>query len=316
MDAIRQPRPGRGRGRTRPVTSRRPGTAPALGLRAGTTAGPLVSQTVLEGRRSMLFSSWLRPRTRPAPAERRRPRTAARPRLETLEDRYLLSAFTVTNLNDSGPGSLRQAVLAADANPGPDVIHFAPGLGGTIGLTTGQLNVTDDLKIDGPGQDRLAVSGNNASRVFAVSGSGTDVTIRDLAILNGLATGVTATGPLGPATLGGGILNDQASLKLAHVTLAGNQASGFIGGGGGVANIGGGSLTIEDSTVAGNVAAGTSVNSPGGGALSDDGSALTVHHSLFVGNQAIDGGAIAVLGGASAAVTDSAFAGNHSRAND
>ena len=58
------------------------------------------------------------------------------PRLEPLEDRSLPSTFTVTNMNDSGPGSLRAAVLAADAHPGPDTINFKPGLSGTIRLTT------------------------------------------------------------------------------------------------------------------------------------------------------------------------------------
>src|SRR3979490_1167114 len=50
------------------------------------------------------------------------------PRLEILEDRMLPSTFTVLNLADSGTGSLRQAVLAANAHPGADVIDFADEL--------------------------------------------------------------------------------------------------------------------------------------------------------------------------------------------
>ena len=53
---------------------------------------------------------------------RRRPtrRPASRPRLEALEDRCLPSTFTVLNIDDSGPDSLRAAVAAANANPGAD----------------------------------------------------------------------------------------------------------------------------------------------------------------------------------------------------
>src|SRR5262245_1032235 len=64
--------------------------------------------------------------------------------LEALEDRTVPSTFAVENLLDSGPGSLRQAVLAANGNPGPDVVRFARGLEGTITLTGGQLSITDD----------------------------------------------------------------------------------------------------------------------------------------------------------------------------
>ena len=43
------------------------------------------------------------------------------------------ATFTVTNTNDSGPGSLRQAVLDANANPGADEVVFS-SVSGTIGL--------------------------------------------------------------------------------------------------------------------------------------------------------------------------------------
>src|SRR5262245_44814708 len=92
---------------------------------------------------------WLRSvkgKRRTSPQGRRRP-PAPRcvPRLLALEDRTLPSVFTVLNLADGGLGSLRQAVLNANTNPGLDVIVFAPAARGTIGLTTGQLSITDDL---------------------------------------------------------------------------------------------------------------------------------------------------------------------------
>ena len=51
-------------------------------------------------------------------------RRRARLSLERLEDRVVLSAFTVTNLNDSGPGSLRAEIAAANAHSGANAIDF------------------------------------------------------------------------------------------------------------------------------------------------------------------------------------------------
>ncbi len=66
------------------------------------------------------------------------------------------TTITVTNTNDSGPGSLRQAL--ADANDG-DTINFDVSLKGqTIALTSGELVIDKSITITGPGSDQLAVS--------------------------------------------------------------------------------------------------------------------------------------------------------------
>src|SRR5947209_3606122 len=87
------------------------------------------------------------------------------PRLEALEDRAVPSTLTVLNDHDSGPGSLRQAVLDANAAPGPDTIVFAKSVH-KITLTSGELAVTDGVTVAGPGAEKLAVSGNDTSRVL------------------------------------------------------------------------------------------------------------------------------------------------------
>ena len=61
----------------------------------------------------------------------RRKRPSLRPDFELLEDRRLLAPlnFLVTNNADSGPGSLRQAILDANNNPGADSIEFNIAVG-------------------------------------------------------------------------------------------------------------------------------------------------------------------------------------------
>ena len=261
------------------------------------------------------------------PTRLRKRAMAARLSVERLEDRTVPSTFTVHNLADSGPGSLRQAVLDANANPGADLIRFARAArDGTITLTSGELSITDDLTIDGPGVNRLTISGNDASRVFSVSGSTTDVEIRDLTIANGRATGTTVEGPFGPVTLGGGLLNTGARVIVSHVTLDNNQVVGPIAQGGAIATVSGATLVVTDSTFTENRAAGT-LHGSGGAIGSDGGSVLVLDHSTFTGNQATAslgagpviihgnavGGAIKITGGSQATVSHSTFAGNLAR---
>jgi hypothetical protein len=144
----------------------------------------------------------------------------------------IIGPFVVTNTNDSGIGSLRQAILNANANPGLDTIDFAPGLSGTIVLTSGELQITNDVTIDGPGADPLSVSGNNASRVFEVD-AGTTAAI----------SGLTITG--GSADQGGG-LDNSGALTVSNSVFSSNSAN--TGFGGGLYNEPGGTLTVSGST--------------------------------------------------------------------
>jgi hypothetical protein len=153
--------------------------------------------------------------------------------------------ITVTNTNDSGPGSLRQAL--ADANDG-DTIDFAVTV--TIGLTTGELPVDNSITISGPGAENLAVNGNAKSTVFHVA-SGGNVTISGLTIINGYTTGS-----------GGGIHNDHAALTLNNCTITGNQGGGIYND---AENSGGALLEINNSSVTDNSGGGIYNDALGGG---------------------------------------------------
>src|SRR4029453_16298382 len=124
------------------------------------------------------------------------------------------TTITVINTNDSGAGSLRQAL--ADANDG-DTIDFA--VTGTIGLTTGELLIDKSVPISGPGAAILAVDGNLTSRVFHIN-SGKSASISELTVTHGS----TASGN------GGGILNDHATLTILNSTVSGNFAYSAGGG--------------------------------------------------------------------------------------
>ena len=69
------------------------------------------------------------------------------------------ATFTVTNTDDAGAGSLRQAILDANGNVGPDIIDFGPAAAGTITLADHLPHVSDDVDIQGPGADVLTVDG-------------------------------------------------------------------------------------------------------------------------------------------------------------
>jgi hypothetical protein len=68
--------------------------------------------------------------------------------------------LVVTNLNDAGAGSLRDALTQSNGLPGTVLIDFQAGLTGTISLTTERLEVVHDDWIRGPGASQITVDGN------------------------------------------------------------------------------------------------------------------------------------------------------------
>lgn len=95
-----------------------------------------------------------------------------------------------TPVGQSCPGftdcSLREAVTSANANPGTDGILIAPG---TYPLTNGQLSVTQDLEVSRVGAGKATISGNDASRIFDVTGAGTDLSLRFMTLTDGRVAG-------------------------------------------------------------------------------------------------------------------------------
>ena len=246
------------------------------------------------------FASAQRHATKPKREQVRQPEQTTCGKVHGLPANIIV----VTNTNDSGPGSLRDAL--AVANDG-DTID-ATGVSGTILLLTGELQVTHNVTINGPGAESLAVNGNAIYRVF--ENFALSVAISGLTITNGSAPG---------SVEGGGILN-HGGLTLSDCGIVSNTAfNGDIGRGGGIYTEGyteeSGTLTVTDSTISNNVCAEL------GGGIGADGATMTVSNCTIDGNIAMhpgggSGGGIAMNGNAEGTntltVTNSVISGNQS----
>ena len=129
----------------------------------------------------------------------------------------VLATFTVTNTNDSGAGSLREAITNANANAEADVINLPAG---TYTLTSGELDITSEVTITGAGAGTTIIDGNSDSRVFHLNDSNSTLTLTDLTIQGGDTTGD-----------GGGIFVNDGSAQLiaTRVIVTGNNAGNGAG---------------------------------------------------------------------------------------
>ncbi len=169
----------------------------------------------------------------------------------------LAAAYIVTNLNDSGTGSLRQAIIDTNANPGADIITFS--LSGTIILASKLPHVNDNLTIDGTGQN-VILSGNNAFRVLAVKT--TAMTLEHITIINGYSPDNDDI-----SSDGTGMYVFGSTITINNSTFLNNEGSSlqlFVGA----------MVTINNSTFSNNL--GSSIDSFGGN--------VTINNSTFSGH--------------------------------
>jgi len=132
------------------------------------------------------------------------------------------ATFTVTSPEDSGPGSLREAMVLAEANGEPDEIVFAGDF--TILLQSTLPTVTGVLTIRGNGWERTVVDGGNPAggtsgvRAFQVAASG-DLTL----------DGVTVRRCYSPND-GGAVEVEGGSMRVVDSVLRDNSTGGSYGG--------------------------------------------------------------------------------------
>jgi hypothetical protein len=166
------------------------------------------------------------------------------------------ATYTVRNTRDSGAGSLRHAILNANAGGGGKLV-FAPRVTGTITLSTDLPSLTANVTITGPGANLLTISGGDECRVFSINPNTTNK-VSGLTIADGWAAGGWAS-----LTFASGISNG-GSLKLADCVITNCHC--YYSYGMGIFNAG--TLEMERCLVAGCydiTASDPFSHSPGGG---------------------------------------------------
>jgi hypothetical protein len=203
-----------------------------------------------------------------------------------------LALVTVTTNQDTvdfndGLTSLREAIFATNLVDGPDEIQFAPSLTAsgpaTILLTQGELAITDDLTLTGPGADLLTIDA-----------SGNDPTPDEN---NGDGSRILIIGDNDVSTVLG--------VSLSGLTLTGGDAKGL---GGAIAS--GEHLTVADCQIRDNAA----TSSGGAIAFGDSGleKKLTINSSVISGNSALGSGGGVYVRGGEVLIVQSSFSSNYS----
>jgi hypothetical protein len=216
------------------------------------------------------------------------------------------ATFQVSSLADAGPGSLRQAVLDANAAPGADEVTFQAGLSGAIALAS-EILISDDLTITGPGAGLLSISGNGNVRIFHLDGG-----TRQIAVA---VSGLTLTHGFSFLEVGGALWAQHADLTLTDSVVSDSRA--FFGGG---LYLEAGTHVVRNTTISGNSSGSLNGSSAGGGIVLSGGN-LTIDSSTVSGNSAIggvfhfdaQGGGLVASNGSSVQIVNSTFSGNLSQ---
>lgn len=201
-----------------------------------------------------------------------------------LTHQIFATTFVVNNLNDTGTGSLRQAITSANADNSPsmggdDHIIDLSGLTGTIELAS-SITINQHMSITGPVAGGLTVSGNNSTNIFVITGTGWTIKIDNLTIAN--ATKVT----------GGAGIENTSRLYITNCTFAANTTTS-TGQGAAIWSAGSAELYILNSTFKNNASSNT------GGAIANYGT-MDLVNCTFSGNSSSGGGAVMDYGTSSA----------------
>lgn len=203
------------------------------------------------------------------------------------------AVIMVTSLDDSGPGTLRQAI--ADA-PSGSIIYFQEGLTGKITLTNDRITIDKNLIIQGPGPDVIQISGGNQVYHFEIRRNA-KVTINALALIEGKAINY----------VGGSIWNE-GNLTLNYVVLAMNKAVTM---GGAIYNNTTGVMSINNCWIAQNETAGMYEIIGAGGGVWNDG-VMTIYRTKIEGNSAdLAGGGVYNNEHGKMLITDSEISSNY-----
>jgi titin len=232
---------------------------------------------------------------------RTRRRPPARLKLEELEARIVPSVLNVTNSNDSGLGSLRQAILTANAATTVDTINF-PGVSGTINLFSPLPTITKPVVIDtGLQPPTLTINGALAGgNGLTIAASG--VTIRGLIFTNFAGSGIFIKGSnvkVQDCYLGLTSVGNPAGNGLDGVTIAAGSTGDHIGGPGegntisgnlryGVGILGGSSNFVQNNLIGTDPNGMLTVGNLGGVALLNGASANNINTNVISGNT-VDG---------------------------
>ncbi|MBD8526875.1 Calx-beta domain-containing protein [Pseudomarimonas arenosa] len=216
------------------------------------------------------------------------------------------ATFTVTNTDDAGAGSLRQAIADANAAMGDDLVLFDSSVTGTITLTSGRIDIQDGVTISGPGTATLAVSGNDSSQVLYVGSLGmSSVSISDLSLVNGYAFGSQFD-----QQVGGCLMVNNATVSLQRVAVSDCDAFA-LGGGIGVdgSDV---AFSLSDSRVENNY----SYLYGGGVSVTGADGDVTISNSSLVGNEGYYfGGGLLLNAVGAVTISSSTVSGNSAQAD-
>ena len=227
------------------------------------------------------------------------------------------ATFNVTTTADSGTGSLRSAIVAANNVPNTQhsILFTTPyPNGGTIALLSDLPKIVVVNLVVSGGTRSPVISGQNARQIFRVGENNTNLEFTDLQLSNGRSTQY------------GGCIEDAANssetagiLRATRVVFSGcsSEATSLVYGGAIYWQRPSGTVVIAGSRFSANYVSATTTNGQSGGGAIFTRSNLTISNTLFENNGSTTssnggvGGALHLRGsGRSFSISDSTFRGN------